>query len=133
MKPPLNFLLARAIMSSLGVLLILCACGHNPDADLKLASSPADAASQLEKAFERAETKLKASAAAASEAMRKGEYEKAILSLQTIRSGPPVSFDQGLAIHSSTVAMEAKLVRAVEAGDKNAQRAYELLKALKRS
>jgi hypothetical protein len=38
-----------------------------------------------------------------------------------------------MAIHHSAVAMEAKLVNAMDAGDENAKRAYQLLKELKRN
>ena len=67
--------------------------------------------------------------------MRAGDYEKAVVALQVIRSGSGtnVTFEQGLAVHYSVVAMERKLINAVEAGDENAKRAYKVLKELKRN
>jgi len=44
-----------------------------------------------------------------------------------------VTFEQGLAVHNSVVAMERQLVNAADAGDENAKRAYKILKELKRN
>ena len=118
-----------------GVLLSLTvaftACRRASDDDLKLADSPKEAASQIERAFAGADPAVKQAADAAADAMRQGEYEKAVVSLQVVRAAPSVTMDQGLAVHSSTVALEVRLASAVQAGDENAKRAYQLLKAMK--
>ena len=109
-------------------------CGKSTsNTDFKIASTPKEAASQLEQAFQSAPAQVKEPATAAAAAMRSGEFEKAVVSLQLIRQGEAVTLDQGLAIHSSVVALEARLINAAAAGDPNAKRAYELLKQLKRN
>ncbi len=65
--------------------------------------------------------------------MRKGDYEKAIVALQVMRNAKDITLEQGLAIHNSAVAMEVRLINAMDAGDPNAKRAYQLLKELKRN
>jgi hypothetical protein len=113
--------------------LLLSGCGKSDTQSGTIAvSTPKEAASQLQQAFEKADPEIKQSVDAASVALRNGEYEKAVVSLQVIRSGEGISLDQGLAIHSSIVTLESQLVSAIEAGDPNAKRAYELLKGLKR-
>lgn len=114
------------------LLLLIAACSKQPKEDLTIARTPKEAASQIDQAFVAANAATKQAAAAASEAMRKGDYEKAVVSLQVVRSSPEITVEQGFAIHSSAVAMEARLISAIESGDKNAERAYQLLKAMKK-
>jgi hypothetical protein len=94
---------------------------------------PKEAASQLQQAFVSADVAVKNNANIASEALRTADYEKAIQSLQTIKARQNLSFDQGLAVHNSMVALESKLISAMNAGDANAKRAYELLKQSRRN
>jgi hypothetical protein len=122
-----------AVNLGAALFLLLSGCGKSDNGSGSIAlSTPKEAASQLERAFEKADPEIKKSADTASEAIRNGEYEKAVVSLQVIRSGEGVSLEQGIAIHSSIVTLESKLISAMEAGDPNAKRAYELLKGLKR-
>ena len=115
------------------LLLLLSGCGKSGTESASIAvRTPKEAASQLERAFEKADPEIKKSVDTASGALRNGEYEKAVVSLQVIRSGEGISLEQGLAIQSSIVTLEGKLISAMEAGDQNAKRAYELLKGLKR-
>lgn len=109
----------------------MAGCGQKTD-DPAAPTSPKAAASELEQAFAAAPAAVRSDADAAAAAMRTGEYEKAVASLQNVRSAPNVSMDQGLAIHKSVVSLERDLIQAAESGDANAKRAYELLKALKR-
>ncbi len=119
---------------SCAAIFLLNGCGKSSDAAGEVPPrNPKEAATQLQQVFASAPPDVKQNADVASEAMRKGDYEKAVLSLQVIRSGQNITLDQGLAIHNSAVAMEAKLISAIEAGDENARRAYELLKRLKRN
>ena len=112
-------------------LLFFSGCGGSKD-ESTVAKTPAQAASQLEQAFSSGDSATKQVVSAASEALRKGDFEKAIVSLETVRSAPDVTVDQGIAIYSSTVILEQRLLSAIEAGDKNAERAYQMLKAFKR-
>lgn len=114
-------------------LLLLSGCSKFSRDNDAIASTPKEAASHLEQAFAAADAEAKRNAELASEAMRKGEYEKAVVSLQVIRSGENVSLEQGMAIHSSIVTLESQLIMAIEAGDPNAKPAHELLKRIKRN
>lgn len=112
-------------------LLLVAGCGAREEA-LPMAKTPEQAASQIEQAFSGANDSTRQVAEAASDAMRKGDFEKAIVSLETVKSDQSVTVDQGIAIHSTTLVLEQRLISAIEAGDKNAERAYQLLKAFKR-
>ena len=50
-----------------------------------------------------------------------------------VRDSGKLSPEQGIAIHNSMVTMEMNLIRAMEAGDPKAKKAYETLKKLKRN
>jgi hypothetical protein len=117
----------------LAPMVLFSGCGKSADAQAGIAKTPEQAASQMEQAFSNADAKMKDLATAASEALRKNEYENAVVSLQTIRGSEEITPDQRLAIYSSAVTLEARLINAMEAGDKNAERAYQLLKALKKN
>lgn len=113
--------------------LLLAGCGGSKnDAGVKTVDS-AQAASQLEQAFEKADTAVKQNVAATSQALRNREYEKAIVSLYTVKQAPGITLEQGMAIHSSSITLELELIKAIEHGDENAKRAYQLLKQVKRN
>ena len=115
-------------------LVFLQSCGQSDQATgAAVPRNPQEAASQLQTVFAKAAPEIKQTADTASNAMRNGDYEKAVVALQVIRNGTNVTFEQGLAVHNSVVAMERKLVNAADAGDENAKRAYRLLKELKRN
>ena len=107
-------------------------CGKkSADADLQLPTTPAKAAAQVEEVFATAEPEARETASAASEAVRAGNYEKAVVALQSLKARQAPSLEQGLAVHGYMVNLEAQLIQAAEAGDANAKRAYELLKRMK--
>ncbi len=115
-------------------LVFLQGCGKSdPATGAAVPRNPQEAASRLQTVFAKAAPDIKQTADTASNAMRKGDYEKAVVALQVIRGGTNVTFEQGLAVHNSVVAMERQLINAVDAGDENAKRAYRLLKELKRN
>lgn len=114
-------------------MLAFTGCSKSPDAEAGMARTPEQAASQVDQAFSSADAKMKELASATSEALRKNEYENAVVSIQTIRANQEITDDQRMAIYSSSVSLEAKLISAMQAGDKNAERAYQLLKALKKN
>lgn len=109
----------------------LMGCGARNDGDLKTATTPAEAASQMERAFAGAPEETRRAAGMAAEALRRGEYEKAVVSLTTVRAATNVNLDQGMAVHSTTVQLEARLAAEIAAGSEAATRAYGLLKAMK--
>jgi hypothetical protein len=115
-------------------LVFLQGCGKSNEATgAAVPRSPQEAASQLQTVFAKAAPNIRQTADTASNAMRQGDYEQAVVALQVIRSSTNVSFEQGLAVHNSVVAMERQLINAAEAGDQNAKRAYKILKELKRN
>lgn len=126
----------KGIASVLGALAIVLLDGcrkSGDDLSEAVPRNPAEAASQLQKVFETAAPATKQTVSAVSEAMRKDDYEKAVVSLQIIRSGKDITLEQGLAIHNSELAVQRKILSGVEAGDENAKRAYKILKELKRN
>ena len=111
--------------------LLWAGCGAREEADLKTAATPAEAASQIERAFAGAPEETRHAASVAAEALRRGECEKAVVSLTTVRSATNVTLDQGMAVHNSTLQLEARLAAEIAAGNEAATRAYGLLKAMK--
>ena len=94
-------------------------------------SNPKEAATQVEEVFQDASPPVREAATQASEAMRRGDYEEAVVSLQIAKNQETVTLQQGMAIHNSMVTMEASLIRAIQAGDPNAKQAYEILRRMK--
>jgi len=94
--------------------------------------NPQEAAVQVQQVFETAPPEVQQAAVVASEGMRDGDYEKAAVSLQAIRQRSDLTFDQGMAVHNSMVAMEAEMIKRIGRGDPEAKRAYETWKRLKR-
>jgi hypothetical protein len=121
---------------SVGLALVLCAGGCGKSATGVERAAPRnlrEAASQIERMFVQAPPDLKQNAAVASDAMQKDDYEKAVVSLHVLQAGKGITLEQGLAVHDSMVALEGRLISAMESGDQNAKRAYQLLKELKRN
>ncbi len=109
----------------------LAGCSKSDDGPA-IAKNPQQAAAQLDQAFAAAAPEIKQSVAAAAEAMRSGQLEKAVVNLRMVQSSEALTLEQGLAVHGSVVTLSKSLINAMESGDPNARRAYELLKALKR-
>jgi hypothetical protein len=114
-------------------MIALCGCRKSAEAEAGMAKTPEQAASQMEQAFAAADARTRELATAMSEALRKSEYENAVVSLQTIRASEQTTPEQRLAIYSSALTLEARLISAMQSGDKNAERAYQLLKELKKN
>ncbi|HPC59282.1 MAG TPA: hypothetical protein PKX23_01370 [Verrucomicrobiota bacterium] len=121
-----------ALVASL--LLGLAGCSKSSDEGVPSGRPPEPkaAASQLQQAFSTAPPEVKQSATTASEALRTADYSRAVQALQAIKARQNLSFEQGMAVHASELALEAKLIAGVEAGDPNAKRAYEALKRSRR-
>ena len=116
-------------MVSAGAIL-LCACGKTEGAAV---SSPQQAVTRVQEAYSGADATTKQVITSMSDAVNKGDYEQAVVSLTTLRSVPATTPEQQGAVIDSARAIEAKLLRAIEAGDKNAERAYQLMKEMKRN
>ena len=115
----------------LAACLLLSGSGCHRDEASGVALSPKDAAGQLNRAFAGASSETRQAAEQAADALRRGDFEQAVVSLTVVRAAPQITLDQGLAVHASTVLMESQLVSAAESGDEKARRAYALLKAMK--
>lgn len=118
--------------------LMLAGCGETDEMAGTL--SPQQAADHLESAFQTTDPEtsttdpIQIGVRSASEALRTGDYEKAVVSLEVTRTGPEsLTLDQGMAVHQSYITLEQHLINAVAAGDPNAQRAYDLLRQSKRN
>ena len=94
---------------------------------------PKEAAAQMQQAFSAANLEARNAANAASEAIRKADYGKAIQSIQTVKARKDLTFEQGMAVYNSEVALEAALLARVAANDPSAKQAYEELKKSKRN
>jgi hypothetical protein len=114
----------------LAATLILAACGKS-----EVASTPApkEAVAKVQQAYAGADPATKQVITSMSDAVNKGDYEQAVVSLTTLRSVPATTPEQQGAVIDSARAIEAKLLRAIESGDKNAERAYQLMKEMKKN
>ncbi|MBM3835665.1 MAG: hypothetical protein FJ403_20825 [Verrucomicrobia bacterium] len=123
----------NALLSLLIVCSLFIGCGNSNDDGRLTAKSTEQAASVLDQSFANADTAMKQNVSAVSEALRKREYEKAVISLQAVQQAPNITIDQGMAIQNSSILLERELVNAIERGDKNAERVYQLLKQMRRN
>ncbi len=129
--------LAVSVASVLAAALLLASNGCRKSSDKSDATvvpkDPKQAASQLQQAFVTATPEVKQTADVASEALRTADYEKAVQALAAIRARENLTFEQGMSVHNSMVALEARLITAADSGDANAKRAYEQLKKSRRN
>jgi hypothetical protein len=94
---------------------------------------PKEAAAQIQQAFISASPEVKDTANVFSQSLQTANYEQAIQSLQAIKARENLTLQQGTAVYNSEMALEARLIAGIQAGDPNAQRAYDLLKKSKRN
>lgn len=122
----------RFAVVALAILTLVClGCRPTTDTVLLPSGDPKAAATQLESAFAQSSQEAQKASAMAADALRTKSYEKAVVGLQALKAGPAVSFDQGLAVHNSVIALETELAVAAQSGDSRAREAYRLLKAMK--
>lgn len=124
---------------SVFILIAACAflmgCGKGEkDEGWRTSDSVDGAANHLNDAFADSSSNLKKHATEASNAMQKKKYRSALISLQEIKlSGEVESAKEGMAVRDSLVNLEEELIYAIENGDKNAQKTYDLLKRVNRN
>jgi hypothetical protein len=116
----------------LSMIFIGCSKQTNP-MERGAPGTPKEAAELMDQAFASADAQKKAQAAAASQALKNLEYEKAVISLQLLKKEGNLTAEQGVAVHRSMVSLEAKIIDAIDAGNENAKRAYEQLKKARRN
>ena len=110
----------------------LFGCGMSEDE--RLARAPKNisaAASELEQVFADADSVTKKNASVATQALRDGKYDKAVVSIMSIRDQDNLSFEQGMILRNSMVTLQQDLISAAEDGDPNAIKAMELLRQVK--
>jgi len=117
------------------VLTAISGCNKSPKETTASATPlpPKEAANQIQKAFSAANVEVKTTATAFSEAIRTADYPKAIHAIETIKTRKDLTFEQGVAVYNSEVALEAALLARVAANDPAAKQAYEELKKSKRN
>ena len=121
-----------AIFGTMGLLISGCS-KSDEQGSLPVPENPTEAATQVEQVFQSAPPEVMKAVQVASEGLREGDYEKAALSLQAIRSQQNLTFEQGMAVYNSMVTVEAEMIAAMQAGDPQAKQAYERLKRIKRN
>ena len=121
------------ILTGVCVLWMGCGMGEK-DEGWRTSDSVDGAADHLSDAFNDSSDNLKKHAKEASNAMHKKKYRTALISLQEIKlSGEVGSAKEGMAVRDSLVNLEEELIYAIENGDKNAQKTYDLLKRVNRN
>jgi hypothetical protein len=117
---------------SLSIFLLMAGCDADGDSgSLRNSQSVDGAADHLTDAFDGSSAKLKKHAQAASDAMRKKKYKSALISIQEIKlSGQVGSVSEGVAVRDSLINLEQELIGAMEDGDPNAAKSYQLLKRI---
>ena len=132
MQKTSNDILGFGCGLSAALLLVFGGCSKSAGDGGATPRTPKEAASQLQQAFVNAPVEVKNDANVASEALRSADYEKAVQSLAAMKARQNLTLDQGVAVYNSMMALDARLIAAMEAGDPNAKRAWELLKRSKR-
>jgi|SRR3954469_21364550 short-subunit dehydrogenase len=122
--------MTRKVILAAAFLLLLTACNKRTTST---ARSPKQAAELVQQAYASADSATKQAVASLSESMRKEDFEQAVISLTTIRAKSATTPEQQQAIIQSAQAIEMNLINRMNAGDKNAERAYQLMKELKRN
>jgi outer membrane lipopolysaccharide assembly protein LptE/RlpB len=125
--------MAQSVLNSAALVAataLFAACGKSEVANTP---APKEAVAKMQEAYAGADPATKQVITSMSDAVNKGDYEQAVVSLTTLRSVPATTPEQQGAVIESARAIEANLLRAIEAGDKNAERAYQLMKEMKKN
>lgn len=97
------------------------------------ATTPKQAATQLEQAFATASPEAKTSVATATEALRTADYDRVIEALEAVKAKQNLTVQQNMALHESEAALEMRLIQAMQSGDPKAKAAYEQLRKRRRN
>lgn len=127
-------MLQKIKISVLGLLVVfsLVGCGDPAEQNYKRSSkTSAEAADHLTEAF--ASSKAKKHAAAASQSLKNGEYKKAIVSIQLLKTTPGMTLDQGIAIRDYLNNLSRELSEQAEDGDPKAKEALSMLREISRN
>lgn len=106
-------------------------CGKKDGTEAAQAGSLEESAVFLEKAFANATPEVKTVVQRTCDALRKSEFEEAVLGVQALKGVENSNIDQGMALHGAIANLQAGIGVAMASGDPKAKRAYELLKNLR--
>jgi hypothetical protein len=126
-KTPAVLRTGRALLlfASWAVLISGCSRSDTNTIGAAPATTPQQAATQLEQAFATASPEAKTSVTTATEALRTADYDRAMAALEAVKANKNLTVQQNIALHESEVAMEMRLIQAMESGDPKAKAAYE--------
>lgn len=105
----------------------LAGCGKNEDASGAV-PPPAETAAPLEQAFAGTDENTRRAAEMAAAALKANEDEKAVVGLMAIRT-PNMTAEQAFTVQQSMASLQKRLAAAAGAGDTNAIRIIELIRA----
>ena len=127
-------MLQKIKTSVLGLFIVLSfvGCGGGTEPNYRRSSdTPAEASNHLTEAF--ANSKAKKHAAAASQSLKNGEYKKAVVSIQLLKTTPGMTLDQGIAIRDYLNNLSRELSERAENGDPKAKAALHMLREISRN
>lgn len=130
----------HSYLIALSLTVLLTACSKDsqsgsPASELITAppKNTSEAAGQLETVFAEAPPLVKANAEDAGQALKTKDYEQAVIIVHALQNQENLTHEQGLAARNTMVTLQKDLIRAMEAGDTNAQKAFERLRELHRN
>lgn len=121
------------LLAAWAVLFSGCGRSDNESIGTAPATTPQQAATQLQQAFATASPEAKTSATAVTDALRTADYDRAIAALEAIKAQKNLTVRQNIALHESEAAMEMHLIQAMQSGDPKAKAAYEQLRKRRRN
>ena len=96
--------------------------------EVDVSTNPAKAAAAIEKTYANGTPAMKAAAAELASALKKKDYEKATVSLLTLRSLPENSDQQMLFLRGVMASLQLAIADAIDKGDPSAVNAREIIK-----
>ena len=121
-------------ISVLGLFVVFsfAGCGGQAEHDYRRSSdTPAKAAEHLTEAF--ANSKAEKHVAVASQSLKNGEYKKAVVAIQLVKTAPGVTLHQGIAIRDFLDNFSRELIERAEDGDPKAKEALHMLREISRN
>ena len=117
------------LLPAIGAVLVVgCSQSGKDTPGATPATTPKQAATQLEQAFASSPVETKTAATTASQALQTADYERAAQAFEAIKARKDLTVEQTMAIHESEAAMMLRLAVAAESGDARAKQALEALK-----
>lgn len=121
-------------ISVLGLFVVFsfAGCGDQAEHDYRRSSdTPAEAAEHLTEAF--ANSKAEKHVAVASQSLKNGEYKKAVVAIQLVKTTPGMTLNQGIAIRDYLKNLSRELSERAKDGDPKAKEALYMLREISRN